>query len=70
MTDRVLSGIELPDPVWFKSSYSAPDNECVEVADLRGLVAVRDSKNPRGPVLAFPAAAFAAFVEGVRGLGR
>ncbi|MFD7104468.1 DUF397 domain-containing protein [Streptomyces celluloflavus] len=71
MTDRVLSGIELPDPVWFKSSYSGGEgNECVEVADLRGLVAVWDSKNPRGSVLAFPAEAFAAFVEGVRGLGR
>ncbi|MEU7183776.1 MULTISPECIES: DUF397 domain-containing protein [Streptomyces] len=70
MTGRVLSGIELPDPVWFKSSYSASENECVEVANLRGLIAVRDSKNPRGPVLAFPAAAFAAFVEGVRRVGR
>ncbi|MFF2921990.1 DUF397 domain-containing protein, partial [Streptomyces celluloflavus] len=37
MIDRVLSGIELPDQVWFKSSYSGGEgNECVEVADLRG----------------------------------
>ncbi|MFC8450834.1 DUF397 domain-containing protein [Kitasatospora sp. NPDC057223] len=31
-----------------------------------GLVPVRDSKNPDGPALVFPAAAWQAFVTGVR----
>ncbi|MFC9230584.1 DUF5753 domain-containing protein [Streptomyces decoyicus] len=35
--------------------------------DERNRVAVRDSKAPGGPTLAFPAAAFAAFVDEVRG---
>ncbi|MFE7316668.1 DUF397 domain-containing protein [Streptomyces sp. NPDC057555] len=52
---------------WFKSSYSGGEgNACVEVAELHGRVAVRDSKEPDGPVLAFPASAFAAFVTDVR----
>ncbi|KIZ19051.1 DUF397 domain-containing protein [Streptomyces natalensis] len=53
---------------WFKSSYSGgAGSDCIEIADLHGRVAVRDSKDPDGPVLAFPTPGFAAFVEGVRG---
>lgn len=54
---------------WYKSSYSAANNECVEVARARAWVAVRDSKAPGGPALAFPAAAFAAFIDEVRRTG-
>ncbi|MEW1660450.1 DUF397 domain-containing protein [Streptomyces sp. NPDC093707] len=54
---------------WFKSSHSSGGANCVEVADLRTRVAVRDSKTPDGPILAFPAAAFTAFVADVRALG-
>jgi hypothetical protein len=36
---------------WRKSSYSGNNGgQCVEVAE-RGVVLVRDSKNPHGPVL-------------------
>lgn len=36
---------------WRKSSYSGNNGgQCVEVA-ARGIVRVRDSKNPQGPVL-------------------
>ncbi|RKN11060.1 DUF397 domain-containing protein [Streptomyces radicis] len=43
--------------VWRKSSHSGADNgDCVEVADgVPGLVPVRDSKAPGGPVLTFTA---------------
>nr|WSX76120.1 DUF397 domain-containing protein [Streptomyces sp. NBC_00899] len=53
---------------WRKSSYSGGDNgSCVEVADdLVGAVPVRDSKDPQGPALVFPAAAWAAFVADVK----
>ncbi|RSS41018.1 DUF397 domain-containing protein [Streptomyces sp. WAC07061] len=54
-------------PRWFKSSYSNNGGDCVEVAtNLPGVVPVRDSKTPGGPVLNFQAAAFAAFVAGIR----
>ncbi|MFJ5680015.1 DUF397 domain-containing protein [Streptomyces sp. NPDC093097] len=70
MIDRLLSESEASAVTWFKSSYSGGEgNACVEVADLRTRVAVRDSKTPDGPILAFPAAAFTAFVADVRALG-
>ncbi|UUY47624.1 DUF397 domain-containing protein [Streptomyces yangpuensis] len=49
---------------WRKASYSSDTGgECVEVAEQPCLVAVRDSKNPGGPVLTVGPAAFAAFVR-------
>ncbi|WP_328582309.1 DUF397 domain-containing protein [Streptomyces sp. NBC_00370] len=57
---ETLSGAD-----WFKSSYS--DNqggECVEGARLAdGSMAVRDSKDPHGPALLFPASAWRAFTK-------
>ncbi|WP_282698249.1 DUF397 domain-containing protein [Streptomyces sp. CC208A] len=58
-------------PQWFKSSHSNNDGNCVEVAHNLvascGVVPVRDSKTPSGPVLAVPAAAFASFIASVKG---
>ena len=53
---------------WRTSSYSGGNGgTCVEVADnLPGVVAVRDSKDPDGPVLTFTRADWSAFVTGVR----
>ncbi|MFF5282123.1 DUF397 domain-containing protein [Streptomyces sp. 62] len=62
------SALDLTAAVWRKSSYSNGDGgECVEVADnVPGLVPVRDSKRPDGPVLLLPAAVWAPFVEAVK----
>ncbi|MFD8118063.1 DUF397 domain-containing protein [Streptomyces microflavus] len=55
---------------WVKSSYSDNGGSCVEwaprTASTTGIVPVRDSKNTTGPVLSIPAAAFSAFVTGVK----
>ena len=53
---------------WRKSTYSGGNGgDCVEVArSLPGIVAVRDSKDPRGPVLTFAPAEWAAFTAGVK----
>lgn len=57
-------------PRWVKSSYSSNGGDCVEVAAnlaaSRGMVPVRDSKNPNGPVLDIPANAFSSFMAGVK----
>lgn len=57
---------ELSDVVWRKSGFSGPDG-CIEVAAIADdLIAVRDSKDPDGPILGFALAEWTAFVEGVR----
>ncbi|MFF3747523.1 DUF397 domain-containing protein [Streptomyces kronopolitis] len=53
-----------PEEDWTKSSYSSQDNQnCVETAKLRGLIGVRDSKNKKGPALAFTPAAWKGFID-------
>ncbi|WP_329135678.1 DUF397 domain-containing protein [Streptomyces sp. NBC_01476] len=54
---------------WRKSSYSgnAQADSCVEVADgFPGIVPVRDSKDPHGPALIFPAPSWSAFINEVK----
>ncbi|MFE2753257.1 DUF397 domain-containing protein [Actinosynnema sp. NPDC059335] len=48
---------------WFKSSRSADNPSCVEVRFVPDAIDVRDSKNPTGPVLTFPRAAWAKFLN-------
>lgn len=53
---------------WVKSSYSGNNGNCVEIAKLpEGGRAVRDSKDPNGPKLAFPADGWSSFVSAVKG---
>jgi hypothetical protein len=57
---------ELRGAVWAKSSRSGNNGNCVEVAFLgEGRVALRDSKDPEGPVLRFNRGEWSAFVDGV-----
>ncbi|MFI1194248.1 DUF397 domain-containing protein [Micromonospora sp. NPDC020750] len=64
---------DLTGAVWRKSNRSNNGGDCVEVADnLPGIVGLRDSKDPTGPLLVLQPRAWAAFVETVKGeaLGR
>ncbi|MEU3170165.1 DUF397 domain-containing protein [Streptosporangium sp. NPDC006930] len=60
--------MNLPQPfTWRKSSCSGSGDNCVEVAPLPGGgQAVRDSKNPDGPVLRFTPEQWNTFIGGVR----
>ena len=51
---------------WFKSTRSAGNGACVEVAHLLGGIAVRDSKDPDGPRLQFDRDSWNAFVGSMR----
>lgn len=57
---------ELAAASWFKASRSANGSDCVEVAHLPRGTAVRDSKDPGGPVHFFAAGEWGAFLDGVR----
>jgi hypothetical protein len=59
-----LSGVR-----WRKSSYSGSEGECVEVARVPGAAAIRDTKDRDGGTLAFPQAAWQAFLITQRDVG-
>lgn len=51
---------------WRKSTYSATQSDCVEVAFGSERTAVRDSKDPSGGALVLSRSAFAALVVEAR----
>lgn len=58
-----MQGAEL---AWRKASASMPEGNCVQLAPLpEGGVAVRDSKDPQGPMLRITPGAWAAFASGL-----
>ncbi len=59
--------MDLTSVSWRKSSYSGGNGgNCIQVADLPGTIAVRDSKDPDGPALLFTPAEWAAFTARVK----
>ncbi|MDW8805431.1 DUF397 domain-containing protein [Streptomyces scabiei] len=57
---------KLATAAWFKSSYSAADNECVEIALASPWVGIRDSKALHRGALAINTNAFTRFVNATK----
>jgi hypothetical protein len=59
---------QLPAVTWQKSRRSNPSGNCVELARLPGDggIAVRNSRDPDGPVLIYTVDEIMAFVQGAR----
>jgi hypothetical protein len=59
--------MDLREAAWRKSSYSGSNGgNCIELADAVDAVAVRDSKDPDGPVLLVTRAALRSAVNAAR----
>lgn len=66
-----MTRIDLSRAEWHKSSRSGQNGNCVEVArNLRGLVAVRDSKHPTRPALLASPDAWRTFTRAIKGSTR
>ena len=62
-----MSAVELGDATWRKSSRSGAVGNCVELAwPESGVVAVRNSRDPRGPVLVYDRADLVSFLDSVK----
>jgi hypothetical protein len=61
-----LSTPEREGLAWLKAHSSTANGQCVEVASAAGHIAIRDSKDPDGPILVCTASEFRAFLDGAR----
>ena len=61
-----MPALDLSGARWRKSNRSSNMANCVEVAVAGPVVALRDSKNPTGSVLALPPPAWSAFTTALR----
>jgi hypothetical protein len=61
-----LSEAERAGLRWIKAQASTHNGACIEVASVAGKIAVRDSKDPDGPILVYARAEFSAFLDGAR----
>jgi Domain of unknown function (DUF397) len=61
-----MSTIDYSGARWRKSRRSNGQGSCIEVADLPGIVAVRDSKDQGGPKLPVTSVAWRTFLAYVK----
>jgi hypothetical protein len=59
--------MDLTGAQWRKASRSASNGgECVELASASGVVAIRDSKDPAGPMLLVDGAEFRSLAKAIK----
>jgi hypothetical protein len=63
-----LTEAERDSLAWLKAQQSSNNGACIEIASTndRNKVAIRDSKDPDGPILVYTPLEFSAFLDGAR----
>jgi hypothetical protein len=61
-----LSEAERAGLAWVKAQASSHNGQCVEIASTAGKIALRDSKDPDGPILIYTPTEFRTFLKGAR----
>jgi hypothetical protein len=61
-----LTDLECAGLIWRKAQLSTNDGACVEIASTVGKIALRDSKDPHGPMLVYTPAEWNAFLDGAK----
>jgi hypothetical protein len=61
-----ITGSMLRGLAWRKAKRSVANGACVELASFNGMIAMRDSKDPDGPVLVYTPAELSAFLHGAK----
>lgn len=61
-----MAALDLSRANWRKGTRSNGGGACVEIAFAGRVIAVRDSKNPNGPTLAIPSAAWRSFTAAIK----
>jgi hypothetical protein len=51
---------------WRKAQMSTNNGACLEVASVPGKIALRDSKDPGGPILVYTPDEWTAFLDGAK----
>jgi hypothetical protein len=51
---------------WRKATYSIANGDCAEVASDAGVVFVKDTKDPAGPILPYPSDSWRSFISKAR----
>jgi hypothetical protein len=64
--EAAVSDAERVNLVWTKARASSFQGQCVQLASAAAGVAMRDSKDPDGPILLYSRAEFQAFIDGAR----
>lgn len=62
----VLNDAERAGLAWLKAQSSGANGQCIEIASTAGKIALRDSKDPEGPILVYTPGEFRAFLDGAR----
>lgn len=61
------SSSELGNPMWRKSRHSVNNGACIELAPApNGEIAIRNSRDPYGPVLVYTLSEWHAFLDGAK----